>query len=53
MGKVEVLHNRGYPITSAEEEFRIKLENLNRDLNQPNQFKGKINSLLSLVKMHV
>lgn len=52
MTKVEVLQNRGLSITFAEEEFRRKLDNLYRELNKPNQFKGRLNSLITYVKLY-
>lgn len=39
MKKVETLRNRGYSISSTEEQYRNKVENLLRELSQPNLYK--------------
>jgi len=51
MNRIEVLKNKGYPITMEEENFRNKLENLQRELNQPAHFKGQLNELASLIRL--
>jgi len=51
MAKIEVLRSLGYPILAEEEAFRAKLENLQRELNKPTLFKGRLNELDSLVRM--
>ncbi len=51
MKKVEVLRNKGYSITMDEELFRSKMENLQRELNQPTQYKARLNELAALVRM--
>lgn len=51
MTKLEVLRSKGYPIHPDEDAFRGKLENLQRELSQPTQFKGRLNELNSLVRM--
>jgi len=38
-------------INSDEESFRIKIQNLQNELNHPNHFKGHLNELASLVRM--
>jgi nuclear pore complex protein Nup54 len=39
MKKVETLRNRGYSLSVQEEQFRTKVENLQRELSQPNLYK--------------
>src|SRR5690242_4427391 len=51
MKKVEVLRNKGYPIAVDEEMFRNKMENLQRELNQPTQFKARLHEVAALVRM--
>jgi hypothetical protein len=53
MKKIEVMRNSGYAIGGNEEAFRSKLETLQRQLNQPNQFKGRLNELSALVRIEV
>ena len=48
---VEVLKFKGHHITLEEESFRTKLENLQRELNQPAHFKGQLNELAALMRM--
>jgi hypothetical protein len=51
MKKVETLRSKGYSITMEEEAFRNKMENLQRELNQPTLFKARLNELTALVRM--
>ncbi|KAL6080008.1 Nuclear pore complex protein Nup98-Nup96 [Balamuthia mandrillaris] len=51
MKRLEVLRSMGYPILGDEEAFRGKLENLQRELNKPTQFKGRLNEITSFVRM--
>jgi hypothetical protein len=51
MKKIEVLRSKGYSITVDEEHFKAKLESLQRELNMPNLYKGKLNELSSFVRM--
>jgi hypothetical protein len=51
MKKIEVLRCRGYSISLDEEAYRTKLENIQRELNLPNQFKGRLNELAALIRM--
>jgi len=51
MKKVDLLQNLGRPISTEEEAFRSKLEKIERELQMPTQFKGRLNELLSLVRM--
>lgn len=53
MKKLEVLRCKGYGISMEEEAFRTKLENLQRELNQPNHYKGRLNELSSFLRMQV
>jgi len=52
MKRVEVLTYKGYPISLEEEAFRAKLENLQRELNQPSLFRGRLSDLLSFLRTH-
>lgn len=51
MKKIEVLRSKGYSLSLDEEAFRSKLSSLQRELNQPNLFKGRLNELSALVRM--
>lgn len=51
MKKIEVIRNHGYPISGNEEAFSSKLDSLQRQLNQPNQFKGRLNEITALVRV--
>jgi len=51
MIRLEVLRTRGQSLTREEELFRTKLENIQKELNQPNQYKSTVNELSSKVQM--
>lgn len=49
--KIEVLRLKGYWISPEEDALRAKLEALQAELNKPNQFKGRLTEISSLVRM--
>jgi len=51
MKEIELNRFRGYPVNSNEEAFRSKLQNIQKQLNLPNQYKGRLNELVSVVRM--
>ncbi len=53
MKKIEILRCKGYPLTYEEENLRAKLESLQRELNQPNLFKGRMFELTAHIRMQV
>lgn len=51
VSKVECFQNRGRGMTPEEELFHAKLTSMQRELNKPTQFQGRLNELTSLVSM--
>jgi len=51
MVKLECCRTRGLPVTSSEETWRNQLENIQKELNSPNQFKAKLSELSSSLSM--
>jgi len=51
MKGLEVQRCRSYPLMPEEDNLRIKLEGLQRELDRPTQFKGRVSELESLVQM--
>lgn len=51
MVRLELLRSRGQSLTREEEQFRMQLENIQRELNQPNQYKACLNEIISSVRM--
>ncbi|XP_061419770.1 LOW QUALITY PROTEIN: nucleoporin p54 [Lethenteron reissneri] len=49
--KQEVMRKSGCAIQSDEEQLRVTLESLQGDLNAPTQYKGRLNELMSQVRM--
>lgn len=50
--KQEIVRKTGMAISIDEEQLRTRLEALQTELNSPTQFKGRLNELLSLLRMH-
>ena len=51
MKMLEVLRCKSYAVMPEEENLRIRLEGLQRELDRPTQFKGRLSELESLVQM--
>ncbi len=51
MARLELLRSRGQSLTRDEEQFRMQLENIQKELNQPNQYKACLNEVISAVQM--
>jgi len=51
MIRLELHRSRGQSLTRDEEQFRMQLENVQKELNQPNQYKALLNEVNSLVRM--
>ncbi|XP_016401836.1 nucleoporin p54 isoform X2 [Sinocyclocheilus rhinocerous] len=49
--KQEVQRKSGYAIQLDEEHLRVQLETIQSDLNAPTQFKGRLNELMSQIRM--
>eukprot|EP01097_Dermamoeba_algensis_P009243 TRINITY_DN6449_c0_g1_i1.p1 TRINITY_DN6449_c0_g1~~TRINITY_DN6449_c0_g1_i1.p1 ORF type:complete len:358 (-),score=83.61 TRINITY_DN6449_c0_g1_i1:182-1255(-) len=49
--KIEVIRLTGCWLESEEHSNRVKLDTLQAELNRPNQFKGRINEISSLIRM--
>nr|XP_002127610.1 nucleoporin p54-like isoform X2 [Ciona intestinalis] len=48
----EIIRKAGYAIQPEEEQLRVHLESMFNELNAPTQFRGRLNELLSQVRMH-
>lgn len=51
MKKLEKYEGKGIPSQPAERLFRQKLETIQREINKPNQYKGRISELSSRVRV--
>jgi len=51
MIKLELYRGRGQPINYNEEQWKSHLETCQKELNSPNQYKAKLNELISAVRM--
>lgn len=51
IAKQEVYRKLGVAMQDTEEQFRAQLEALQSELNHPTQFKGRLNELLSQIRM--
>lgn len=49
--KQEILRKQGFAIQVDEEQLRVQLEALQTELNHPTQFKGRLNELMSQIRM--
>lgn len=47
----EIYRKQGYAVQAEEEQLKIKLERLLAHLNSPTQFKGRLNELMSHIRM--
>lgn len=50
LSRMEVIQGKGYSIFPEEEVYRARLENMQRELNKPTQFKGLLNEVHSRVR---
>ncbi|XP_005112153.1 nucleoporin p54 isoform X2 [Aplysia californica] len=51
--KQEVYRKMGYAIQVEEETLKVQLEQLQGELNHPTQFKGRLNELMSQMRMQI
>lgn len=51
MIKLELLRHRQQSIQRGEEQFRTQIENTQRELNQPDQYKSRLSEIVSRVRM--
>ncbi|KAK2172361.1 hypothetical protein NP493_969g00036 [Ridgeia piscesae] len=51
MVKQEIYRKLGYAIQADEEQLRVQLEAIQAELNAPTQFKGRLNELMSQMRM--
>lgn len=49
--KQEIFRKMGYAIQADEEQLRVHLEKTQAELNHPTQFKGRLNELMSQIRM--
>ncbi|KAL4230131.1 Nuclear pore complex protein Nup54 [Mactra antiquata] len=49
--KQEIYRKQGYAIQADEEQLRVQLEAIQVELNHPTQFKGRLNELMSQIRM--
>ncbi|XP_060083541.1 nuclear pore complex protein Nup54-like [Ylistrum balloti] len=49
--KQEIFRKMGYAIQAEEEQLRVQLEKSQAELNHPTQFKGRLNELMSQIRM--
>ncbi|XP_075462822.1 nucleoporin p54 isoform X3 [Ascaphus truei] len=49
--KQEIQRKSGYAIQAEEEQFRVQLDTIQCELNAPTQFKGRLNELMSQIRM--
>ena len=47
----EILRKSGYAVQQDEERLRIRLESIQAELDAPLQFKGRLNELMSQIRM--
>ncbi|KAJ3007747.1 hypothetical protein HKX48_008957 [Thoreauomyces humboldtii] len=45
MTKVQKIRNRGYSVRAEEEKFKTRLEGMERDLQKPSVFRGRLNEI--------
>lgn len=51
MIRLELLRHRQQSIQRGEEQFRTQIENVQRELNQPDQYKSRLSEVVSRVRM--
>jgi len=51
MIRLELLRHRQQSIQRGEEQFRTQIENIQRELNQPDQYKSRLSEVVSRVRM--
>lgn len=51
MIKLELLRHRQQSIQRGEEQFRSQIENIHRELHQPDQYKSRLSEIVSRVSM--
>lgn len=49
--KQEIIRKQGFAIQVDEEQLRVQLEAIQAELNHPTQFKGRLNELMSQIRM--
>ena len=49
--KQEIQRKSGYAIQADEEQLRVQLDTIQGELNAPTQFKGRLNELMSQIRM--
>ncbi|XP_072405722.1 nucleoporin p54 isoform X2 [Chiloscyllium punctatum] len=49
--KQEIQRKAGYAIQAEEEQLRVQLDTIQSELNAPTQFKGRLNELMSQIRM--
>ncbi|KAL5460493.1 hypothetical protein EMCRGX_G033944 [Ephydatia muelleri] len=49
----EILRRSGYSIQPDEEQLRVRLENIQGELDAPLKFKGRLNELMSVLRMQL
>ena len=49
--KHEIQRKSGYAIQANEEQLRVQLDTIQGELNSPTQFKGRLNELMSQIRM--
>ncbi|NWU90825.1 NUP54 protein, partial [Upupa epops] len=49
--KQEIQRKSGYAIQADEEQLRVQLDTIQSELNAPTQFKGRLNELMSQIRM--
>jgi nuclear pore complex protein Nup54 len=52
MAAQEVVRKSGHSVQPQEEQLRIRLESMQAQLDAPLQFKGRLNELMSQIRMH-
>ena len=52
LAKIELLKAKGTPIGSEEDNFRSKLDSIQRQLQEPNQFRSQLRELEAVVSLH-
>eukprot|EP01135_Chromosphaera_perkinsii_P012295 Nk52_evm32s2630 gene=Nk52_evmTU32s2630 len=50
--KLEIFRKSGMPLSVDEENLKVTFESMLRELYKPTQYKGRLNDLLSQVRMH-
>lgn len=49
---MQILQKQGFPIQPEEEDLKVKIQQLEKELNSPTHYRGRLNELMSHVRLH-